>query len=127
MLESRSANDENTFTFIDAYIVWHEDTYMLDYAITAIDNPPLDYPITISYRVNTNNGYSKIYSYVIPAGSTGFWEEGTTLGESIIEDMGLDGLYCYVTDIDMVGYTYLGSMTLEGLEYLSTAPPGTFD
>lgn len=117
---------DNTFTFMDAYFVWNEERYMLDYAIVALNNPPLDAPITLSYRVYASNGYSKLYSYVIPAGSTYFQEEGTTLGENIITDMGLNPYQHDIVEIVVYQYEYRGNMEIVGLDSLDAAPPGVF-
>lgn len=117
--QTRAISEDNTFTFTDAYIVWNTETYMLDYAIIAVNNPPLDAPITISYRAYASNGDTKLYSYVIPAGSTGFWDEGTTWGEGIENDMGLQNSTHRIIGIEVYRYNYLGNMELVGLDNLS--------
>lgn len=124
-LKSRAVAN-NTFTFIDGYIVWNEETRMLEYAITAMGNPALDSPITISYRVTASNGWTKIYSFVIAAGSTGYWEEGTTLSEGFMRDMELDPYMYYVTDVEVLGYDYWGNMEIIGLDNLDTVSPDVF-
>ena len=121
-LKTRAASEDNTFTFFDTYIVWNEDTYMLDYAVLAQNNPTLDAEITISYRVTASNGYSKTYSFTITAGSTEYWEEGTTLGEAIITDMGLDRYQHYITSVEVLPVNYNGAMNIVGLSSLTTYP-----
>ncbi len=116
--QTRAISEENTFTFSDAYIVWDEELAKLDYAIIAYDNPALDAPITISYRVYVSNGSSKLYSYEIPEGSTGFWEEGTTYAEGILSDMGLHPIH-RIIGVEVYRYQYNGSMELVGLDNLS--------
>lgn len=117
--QTRAISEENTFTFSDAYIVWDEELAKLDYAIIAYDNPALDAPITISYRVYVSNGSSKLYSYEIPEGSTGFWEEGTTYAEGILSDMGLQNSTHRIIGVEVYSYYYIGLMELVGLDNLS--------
>lgn len=122
ILASRALNESNTFTFFDSYIVWNGDNYMLDYAILAQNNPTLDANITISYRVTANTGATKTYSFVINAGSTEYGEEGTTLGETIITDMGLDRYQHYITSVEILPILYNGSMSIVGLNNLTSYP-----
>lgn len=122
--QTRSAN--HAFAFFDSYISWNNDKYMLDYAILANSNPALDATITIPYVVTTDTGYSKEYSFVIPAGSTDFGEEGTTLGEAIVADMNLDRYQHFITSVTILPYRYSGSMTIVGLDSLDEIPSGIY-
>lgn len=122
--QTRSLSENNTFTFFDSFIVWNSETYMLDYAILAIDNPPLDATITIPYVIFTDKGYRIEESFVIKAGSTGYWEEGTTLGEAIIKNVGMDPYNQIITSVLVGTYQYSGNMEIVGLDNLNVIPPG---
>lgn len=126
-VQTRSVSNDNVFEFTDGYIVWNEEKYMLDYAIVAIDNPPLDAPITIPYTVYTNTGFRATDTFVISAGSRYFCEENSTLGEWLINWMGLNPIYSHVTDVVVGKYQYSGKMKIVGLDHLDVIPPGVFD
>lgn len=122
-VQTRSSSDDNTFTFYNSYIYWMEGSYMLDYSILGLySNPPLDAEIKIPYRVSTDTGYSEIFYITIPAGSTAASMEVTTLGEYLIDEMGLDRYYHHVESVTALPYIYSGNMTIVGLDNLNRSP-----
>lgn len=119
---SRTTNS-GTFTFYNTYIYWNDDGYMLDYSILGeYDNPPLDADILIPYTVTTQTGYTKTFNFTIPAGSSNISMEGTYLGETIIENMGLNRYDHHVTSITILPYSYSGNMTIVGLDNIDSSP-----
>lgn len=115
----------DTITFCNSYIWWDEEQYMMDYSIIGeFGNPPLDAELKIPYKVTTDTGYSQTFYFVFAEGSSNIWEEGTTLGESLITEMGLDSNYSHIISFTVLPYLYAGNMTIIGLDALNT-PGGT--
>lgn len=112
-----------TFTFYDSYIYWNDDSYMLDYSILGnYNNPPLDADVIIPYTVTTQTGHTSTFNFTIPAGSTNVSIEGTTVGEAIIANMGLNRNDHYITSITILPYSYSGNMTIVGLNNIDRSP-----
>lgn len=119
---SRAATS-GTFSFYDSYIYWNDDSYMLDYSIFGnYDKLPLDADIVIPYTVTTQTGHTSTFNFTIPAGSTNVSIEGTTLGEYIVEGMGLNRYNHYITSITILPYNYSGNMTIVGLDNIDRSP-----
>lgn len=112
-----------TFTFYNSYIYWNDDSYMLDYSLLGnYDNLPLDADIVIPYIVTTQTGRTSTFNFTIPAGSTNVSIEGTTLGEAIVGNMGLNRYDHYITSITILPYSYSGNMTIVGLDSIDRSP-----
>lgn len=116
-MQTRSASS-NAFTFRDdCYMVWNDDNYMLDYTIVGSSEVPLDEPIEIMYRIYYTNGSMEDLVFDrIPAGSTDFCDENSSLGESL----GRPGRV--ISNIVYIGYNYSGSMDIVGLDNMDTYP-----
>lgn len=117
-IQTRSVDNTNTFVFYDSYINWNNTTLILDYVISAYGNLALDKPITISYKAITDTGYSKVFSFIIPAGSTGCSIDGTMSNEMMVTDMGLNSSEHSIQIIELLPISYEGDMKLVGTENL---------
>lgn len=117
-VQTRSSASSNAFTFIDeCYMVWNDNSYMLDYELIGSSDVPLDKPIDILCRIWYTNGTQEDEVFArIPAGVKSYWDENSTLGESL----GSSSLA--ISSVAYIGYSYSGSMEIMGLENMDTYP-----